>query len=151
MVSFTPFSAVTILTFGVMIEPTLAGVAGAIARGAMTVSSIVGSSNHKGSKRDITEAQIDILFKDCFQKSAENRPTVNYNTATNSGDITNLPKECMQAFEVYNDEINPEKLGHAKVKITGPTSVHVDSIPPQFLTELEREFGKPIVASKPAN
>ena len=143
------FSAVTILTFGVMIEPTLAGIAGAIARGAMTVSSIVGSSNHKGSKRDITEAQIDILFKDCFQKSAENRPTVNYNTATNSGDITNLPKECMHPLEVYIDEINSEKLGHAKVKITGPTSVHVDSIPPQFLKDLEKEFGKPIAAPAP--
>ena len=152
MVSVTAVSAVIIITFGAMIEPTLAGPAVGVARAGLTAASVISSSSSKqGHKRDITEAQIDFLFHPCFKRSAENPPTMNYNTATNSGDITNLPKECMQAFEVYNDEINSEKLGHAKVKITGPTSVHVDSIPPQFLKELETEFGKPIIAAPTPN
>ena len=53
----------------------------------------------------------------------------------------------MLAFEMYNDEINPEKFGHAKVQITSATSVHVDSIPPQFLDDLEKKFGKPAAAT----
>ncbi|KIM99126.1 hypothetical protein OIDMADRAFT_30766 [Oidiodendron maius Zn] len=158
MISVTAVSAVTIIAFGTMIEPTLAGPAVGVADAAkigLQAASVLRPSSSKqgGHKRDITEAQIDFLFHPCFKRSAENPPTINYDTATNSGDITNLPKECMQAFEVYNDEINSEQLGHAKVKITGTTSVHVDSIPRQFLNELKTKFGKPIapLAAMPTN
>ncbi|KIN09077.1 hypothetical protein OIDMADRAFT_48910 [Oidiodendron maius Zn] len=150
-------SAVTIIAIGAIIEPIVAGPALGIARAVGTglqVASAVGSSN-KGSnhKREITEDQIDFLFRPCFRSSKMNEPTINYDTDTKSGDITSLSAECMEAFEVYKEEINPEELGHARVRKTGPASVHVDEIPPQFLNELEAKFSKPsaLPATKPAS
>ena len=146
MVSFTAMSAVTIIAIGVIIEPIAAGAlefARAVGTGLQVASAV--DSNKKGSthKREITEDQIDFLFRPCFRSTKMNEPTINYDTDTKSGDITNLSAECMEAFELYKEEIIIEELGHSRVRKTGPASVHVNEIPLQFLSKLEAKFSKP--------
>lgn len=149
MLSFNICPLITIAVWA-MIQPTFAGPAAAIAGrvGTAVLSNIAsggsGGSNGKSQKREVTEDQINTLFKPCYDSSEKNPPIIDYKTADKSGDITNLDEECMHAFEVYIGEIDPQEFGHATVNITGANSIHVNDIPPHFLEELERKFGKPV-------
>jgi hypothetical protein len=151
MVSFTGIPAVAIIALGALIQPTLAGPAAGIARAGLSVVGSLGGSGSNNHKRDtsITEAQIDTLFGPCYKSSEKNPPTIHYDTPTKSGAISNLSKECMSAFETYLAEINPQHFGHAAIKITGPNSVHVENIPPQFVAELEKHFKGPAAPAVP--
>ncbi|KIM92653.1 hypothetical protein OIDMADRAFT_62365 [Oidiodendron maius Zn] len=144
MVAFTTASAVTIVAFCAIIEPTLAGPVAAAARVAGSVASVADAvGGKKGHKRDASpETQIDVLFEPCFESSRQNPPTVKYDVEKKEGDILHLDNLCMDAFRKYNKMFDSSDLGHATVKEISPNAVHVSDIPSKFLEDLERNFGR---------
>jgi hypothetical protein len=143
MVSFNSPSAVAVISFVAMIQPSLSASV-AVRLGTSLLTSAIGNSGNKNSRSETVPQQLQSGFADCLNKLHEVPPTMIYNN-DKTVVMGHLPEVCIQEVHAYNNQTNIKALEKTQGRTTviNSTAIHLDSMPGDLHTLLESQFGPP--------
>lgn len=148
----TTISTVVLIVYASMIGQAYApsaalgvlrSVGGALAGNAVTGG---GGNNNKQSRRadNVNDQLFNIVFKPACQNKLRTMLhtdfTYKWNPTNREATVHNVPAECMDSFQEYNNKVLDKSMDHAVLKLEEPSTVIISNPSSELEQVLEKAF-----------